>query len=48
MNRLKNFANWITFVPWLKNFYHSHVIIQALNTNSLQQHHQDINHDHNL
>ncbi len=32
----------------MKNFYHSHVIIQALNTNFLQQHYQDINHDHNL
>jgi hypothetical protein len=31
-----------------KTFYHSHVITEALNTNSLQQHYQDINHDHNL
>jgi hypothetical protein len=48
MNRLKTFANWTTFVPQLKNFYHSHVIIQALNTNSLKQHYQYINHDPNL
>jgi hypothetical protein len=48
MNRLKTFANWTTFVLWLKFFYHSHVIIQALHTNSLGQHYQDINHDHNL
>ncbi len=32
----------------LNFFYHSHVIIQALNTNSLKQHHHDINHDPNL
>jgi hypothetical protein len=32
----------------LKNSYHSHVIIGTLNTNSLRQHYQDINHDHNL
>jgi hypothetical protein len=48
MNRLKTFANWTTFVPQLQNFYHLHVIIQALNTNSLWQHYRDINHDHNL
>jgi hypothetical protein len=48
MNRLKTFANWTTFVPWFKNFYHSHAIIQAFNTNSLKQHYQDINHDPNL
>jgi hypothetical protein len=38
MNRLKTFVNWTTFVPQLKFFYHSHVIIEVLNTNSLQQH----------
>jgi len=32
----------------LKNIYHSHVIIQALNIIFLRQHYQDINHDHNL
>jgi hypothetical protein len=48
MNRLKKFANWTTFVLWSKNFYHSHVIRQAFNTNSLRQHYQDINRDHNL
>jgi hypothetical protein len=31
MNKLKTFANWTTFVLQLKNFYHSHVIIQAPN-----------------
>jgi len=48
MKRLKTFANWTPFVPWLEFFYDSHVIIQALNTNSLQQHYQDIDHNHNL
>ncbi len=48
MNRLKTFGNWTTFVFQIKNFYHSHVIIQALKKNSLKQHHQDINHDPNL
>jgi hypothetical protein len=33
MNRLKTFANWTTFVPQLIFYYHSHVIIQVLNTN---------------
>jgi hypothetical protein len=42
MNRLKTFANWTTFVPRLIFNYHSHVIIQAFNTNFLKQHHQDI------
>ncbi len=36
------------FCSSIEVFYHSHVIIQALYTNSLQQHYQDINHDHNL
>ncbi len=48
LNILKTFGNWTTSIPWLKTFYHSHVIIQGLNTNSLQRHYQDINHDHNL
>jgi hypothetical protein len=48
MKRLKTFANRTPFVPWLNFFYHSHVIIQALNTNSLEQHYQDIDHNHNL
>ncbi len=48
MNRLKASPNLTPFVLWLKEFYHSHAIMQALNTNSLQQHCQDINHDHNL
>jgi hypothetical protein len=48
MNRIKTFSNWTTFVLQLKFFNHSHVIIQAPNTNSLKQHYQDINHDPNL
>jgi hypothetical protein len=48
MNRLKKNSNWTTFVFQLIFFYHSHVIIQAPNTNSLKQHYQDINHDPNL
>jgi hypothetical protein len=48
MNILIFFANWTTFVPKLNFYYYSHVIIQALNTNSLKQHYQDINHDPNL
>jgi hypothetical protein len=48
LNRLKKIANRTTSIPRLKTFYHSHVIIQAFKTNSLQQHYQDINHDHNL
>jgi hypothetical protein len=48
MNRLKTFANRTTFVLQFKNFYHSHVIIQALNTNFLKQQYQYINHDPNL
>jgi hypothetical protein len=47
MNKLKTFANWTTFVLQLKNFYHSHVIIQAPNKFFLK-HHQDINHEPNL
>jgi hypothetical protein len=34
IKRLKTFTNWTPFVLRLKNFYHSHVIMQALNTNS--------------
>ncbi len=48
MNRLKTFSNWTTFVPQLNFLYHSHIIIQAPNINSLKQHYQDINHDPNL
>jgi hypothetical protein len=33
LNENKN-ANWTPFVLQLKDFYHSHVIIQAFNTNS--------------
>ncbi len=32
----------------IKNLHNFHVVIQALNTTSLHQHYEDINHDHNL
>ena len=32
----------------IKKLHNSRVIIQALNTTSLRQHYEDINHDHNL
>ncbi len=32
----------------LKNLHNYHVIIQTLNTTSLHQHYENINHDHNL
>jgi hypothetical protein len=48
MNKLKKNATWIPLILQLKKLYNSHVIIQALNTTSLCQHYEDINHDHNL
>jgi recombinational DNA repair protein (RecF pathway) len=48
MNRLKTIETWIPLITQLKNLYNSHVIIQALNTNSLHQHYKDINNDHNF
>jgi hypothetical protein len=48
LNRLKTSPNLTPFVLQWKKFYHSHAIMQALNINSLQQHCQNINHDHNL
>ncbi len=48
MNRLKTIAIWIPLIPQLKNLDNSHVIIQALNITSLQQHYEDINHDHKV
>jgi hypothetical protein len=45
---IKNTRNWTTFVLWLNFFYHSHVIIQTLNTIFLWQNYQHINHDNNL
>jgi hypothetical protein len=48
MNRLKAIATWIPLIPQLKNLHSFHVIIQTLNTTSLHQHCEDINHDHNL
>jgi hypothetical protein len=48
MNRLKTIAIWMSLIPQLKTLHNSHIIIQALNTTSLCQHYEDINHDHNL
>jgi endonuclease/exonuclease/phosphatase family metal-dependent hydrolase len=48
MNRLKAICNLDTINSSIKNLYNSHVIIKALNTTSLCQHYEDINHDHNL
>jgi hypothetical protein len=48
MNRLKTIATWILFIFQFKNFHNSHVIIQVLNTTSLCQHFENINHDHDL
>jgi hypothetical protein len=48
MNRLKTIATWIPLLHHLKFLCNYHVIIQILNTTFLQQHFEDINHDHNL
>jgi hypothetical protein len=48
MNKLKTTMIWIPLIPPFKNLYDFHVIMQALNTTSLHQHYEDINHDHNL
>jgi hypothetical protein len=48
MNRLKTITIWIPLILQFKNLHNSHVIIQTLNTTSLHQHYEDINHDHNL
>jgi len=48
MNRLRTFVTWIPLILQLKNLHNSHVITQALNTTSLCQHYEDINHDHNF
>jgi hypothetical protein len=48
MNRLKKFATWILLIFQLKKLHNFHVIIQTLNTTSLRQHYENINHDHNL
>ncbi len=48
MNRLKTITIWIPLIPQFKNLHNSHVIIQTLNTTSLHQHYENINHDHNL
>ncbi len=47
-NRLKTIATWIPLISHLNFLHNYHVIIQALNTTSLRQHYEDINHDHNL
>ncbi len=48
MNGLKTIRSWIPLIPQLKNLHNFHVIIHALNTTSLCQHYEDINHDHNF
>jgi hypothetical protein len=48
VNRLKTITTWVPLIPQLKNLHNFHVIIQTLNTTSLRQHYEDINHDHNL
>jgi hypothetical protein len=48
MNKLKIVAIWIPLIPPFKNLYDFHVITETLNTTSLCQHYEDINHDHNL
>ncbi len=48
MNRLKTITTWIPLILQLKNLHNSHVIIEVLNTTSLCQHYENINHDHNL
>jgi len=45
---LKIITIWIPLIPQFKNLHNSHVIIQTLNTTSLHQHYENINHDHNL
>jgi hypothetical protein len=47
MNRLETIATWIPLIFHFLNLHNSHVIIQALNTTSLWQHYEDINHHHN-
>ncbi len=48
LNRLKTIATWTPLILQLKNLHNFHVTIQALKTNSLCQHYEDINHDHNF
>jgi len=48
LNRLKTIATWTPLILQLKNLHNFHVIIQALKTNSLCKHYEDINHDHNF
>jgi hypothetical protein len=48
MVRLTTTALWKPCIPNFKKFQTSHIIIQALNTNSLRQHFEDILNDHAL
>ncbi len=48
MNRLKTITTWIPLIHEFKNLHNFHIIIQTLNTTSLRQHYENINHDHNL
>jgi hypothetical protein len=48
MLRLTTTSKWHSMVPDFKRIQHSHVIIQALNTNSLRQYFKDISSDHSL
>ncbi len=48
MNRLKKFAIWVSLIPQIKNLHNFHVIIQVMNITFLEQHYEDINHDHNF
>ncbi len=48
MNILKIGPIWIPLIPQFKNLFNSYAIIHTLNTASLCQHYEYINHDHNL
>jgi len=48
MNKFKTTVIWKPIILQLKNLHNSNVIIQPLNTISLHQHYENINHDHNL
>ncbi len=48
MNILETIMTWIPLCPQYKNLHNFHVIIQTLNTTSLCQDYENINHDHNL
>ncbi len=49
MKRLKTTTTWIpSLFNLLKNLYHFHIIIHALNVIFLCQHYENINHNHNF